>query len=333
MRSNNFVHFSDSKSLLKIDDLSVRYAVGGLWIRALEGVSLDIPRRGCTLGLVGESGSGKTTLGLSVLNLLEPPAQVEGGHVEYFGSNVFEMTKSALRKYRWREVSMVYQSAMNSFNPVKRIIDPIIEVLRIHTVMSKHEAYEKAVKLLLDVGIQKERVKAYPHELSGGMKQRAVIALALSLSPKLLIADEPTSALDVVVQKQILTLLKKRIEDNNLSLIFITHEISLLTDFVQNTAVMYRGEIVEIGPHSDVRREPLHPYTEMLFSSLLTMVSSNEQLSSYVAKSPPSLPQFFSDVGCKYADRCKYAFARCRKEKPKLFEARKGRWVACHRYD
>jgi oligopeptide/dipeptide ABC transporter ATP-binding protein len=325
---------SNGKSLLKVSDLTVSYGVDGFKIKALDGVSLDIPGRGYTLGLVGESGSGKTTLGLSMLNLLEPPALIETGRVEFYGKNVFDLKKSAMRKYRWQEVSMVYQSAMNSLNPVKRITEPIIEVLRVHSGMSKYEAHQQAISLLLDVGIKKERINAFPHELSGGMKQRVVIALALALSPKLLIADEPTSALDVVVQKQILTLLKKRIQEKDLSLVFITHEISLLTDLVQNTAVMYRGEIVEIGQHNDIASEPLHPYTEMLFGSLLSMSSSYGELSSSVGKvGGPRSEGLTADSECRYADRCKYAFDRCRKEKPKLLEVRKGRWVACHKYN
>jgi peptide/nickel transport system ATP-binding protein len=329
------------ESLLRISDLEVQYDTKDYVISALDGVSVEIPRAGYTLGLVGESGSGKTTLGSSILNLLEPPAKLVRGEIDYAGKNVLKMSKRELRQYRWQEVSMIYQSAMNSLNPVNRVLDPIIEVLRIHQSLPKPDARDRATKLLSEVGIKTEHMDSYPHQLSGGMRQRVVIALALALSPKLLIADEPTSALDAVVQKQILTLLKREVTERNLSMVFITHEISILNDLVESVAVMFRGEIVEIGPHDSVVNKPLHPYTEMLLMSLITLESTFKQLSASVpsgGKQPGSLAapsDHLADPSsnfCKYSKRCKYVFERCRVERPRLMEVESGRWVACHKY-
>jgi peptide/nickel transport system ATP-binding protein len=330
------------QTLLRISGLEVHYNTKEFVISALDGVSLEIPRSGYTLGLVGESGSGKTTLGSSILNLLEPPAKLVRGEIDYDGKNVLKMSKSELRQYRWKEVSMIYQSAMNSLNPVNNVLEPIIEVLKIHQGLSKSDAHDRAAKLLSEVGIKAEHMDSYPHQLSGGMRQRVVIALALALSPKLLIADEPTSALDAVVQKQILTLLKREVDERNLSMVFITHEISILTDLVEAVAVMFKGEIVEVGSQDKVVNKPLHPYTEMLLMSLITLDSTFKQLSTNVSLggrragavvgATTDLIEPVSSNSCKYAKRCKYAFDRCRVERPRLMEVEIGRWVACHKY-
>lgn len=320
-----------SRSLLRIHSVTVEYQAGRL-VRALDDASLDIPLIGYTLGLVGESGSGKTTLGLSVLNAIERPGRITSGRIEYMGKNVLEMGKNELRDYRWKEVSMVYQSAMNSLNPVKKVSDHIVEVLREHTTISKADAREKSVGLLSEVGISPNRANDYPHEFSGGMRQRVVIALALALSPKVLIADEPTSALDVVIQRQTVSLLKREVAKRNLSLIFITHEISLLVGLVQDVAVMYRGEIVERGPLDRVLKEPLHPYTEMLLSNLLTLDSDVSIADSRQRGDEQKKEVSFELNRCKYAHRCKYAFDRCLRERPLLAEFEKGRLVACHKY-
>ncbi len=267
-------------SLLSINDLSVDYDTGDVKQKAVDGVSLEIPSQGHALGIVGESGSGKTTLGMCIMNLIEPPGKITSGRVEYMGADVLGMKSGELRKYRWGEVSMVYQSAMNSLSPVKTISDHIIEVIREHKKASKIDARNKAVELLSKVGIKSERVDDFPHQLSGGMRQRVVIAMALVLSPKILIADEPTSALDVVVQRQILSLLKEEAVENNLSLIFITHELAILSGMVDEVAVMHDGRIVEKGPIDKTLFEPEHPYTMMLVNSLLTLDSSPEALSS-----------------------------------------------------
>jgi len=226
---------------------------------------------------------------------------------------------------------MVYQSAMNSLSPVKKSIDHVIEVLQQHRGISKKDARAQSSELLSAMGLKPEQMDGYPHELSGGMKQRVVIGLSLALAPKVLIADEPTSALDVVTQRQILLLLKREMTRNHLSLIFITHEISLLAGLVQSVAVMYAGEIFEKGPLDKVLSEPLHPYTEMLLGTLLTPDSTLANISPAApVRLGEQLPAL-SNV-CKYADRCKYVFERCWKEKPALEQVGPDRWVACHKY-
>jgi oligopeptide/dipeptide ABC transporter ATP-binding protein len=313
-----------------MSNVTVQYAPGTGTRRAADNVTLAIPSTGYTLGIVGESGSGKTTLGLSIMNLIDPPGRITG-RIEFKGKNVLGMSKSQLRGYRWREVSMVYQSAMNALNPVKTISNHLVEVLRTHSDTSKSDAKEKALSLLSDVGIKLERADAYSHELSGGMRQRAIIALALSLSPKLLIADEPTSALDVVVQRQILALLKKRVSEAGLSLLYITHEIAILGGLVDHVAVMFAGEIVERGPIGKVLFEPLHPYTQMLLSSLLSLDSNRSSLTATSEKEKDTIA--IPEEGCKFVYRCKYAFARCKFERPVLKETEDGRLVACHKYN
>jgi peptide/nickel transport system ATP-binding protein len=320
-------------NILTVSDLTVQYTGENkrLLATALDNVSLTLPEKD-TLGVVGESGSGKTTLGMSILNLIQPPGRIVNGAVDYMGQQILHMNGKELRKYRWREVSMVYQSAMNSLNPVKPVCHPIAEVLVQHKGLSKREAYQVAVKMISDVGIRPERAYDFPHEMSGGMRQRIVIALAMALSPKILIADEPTSALDVVTQKHILELIKREIGEKGLTLIFITHEISLLNGLVNNIAVMYAGEVVEHGSFKDILFEPLHPYTEMLVGTLLTMESSLKGMSA--ASMPESRPTSIETSAsfCKYASRCKYAFDRCREERPMLLATRGGRKVACHKY-
>jgi oligopeptide/dipeptide ABC transporter ATP-binding protein len=316
-----------------IENLTVQYAIDKTTAKtALENVSMTIPGGGYTVGIVGESGSGKTTLGMSMMNLIEPPGRVVSGRIDYMGKNILEMSSSELRAYRWGEVSMVYQSAMNSLNPVKTVIWHLTEVIRAHTPASNREATERALDLLAEVGIRPERAYGYAHEFSGGMRQRVVIAMALALSPKLMIADEPTSALDVVVQRQILTLVRKKVEQNKLSLVFITHEIAILSGLVDNVAVLHGGEIVETGPIDKVLNEPLHPYSEMLLGSLLTLDFEAGQMRKF-AEAARKLEIGMPEKGCKYANRCKYAFERCRRESPVLQKVQGNRWVACHKYD
>ena len=313
--------------LIRATDVAVEYRIGNRTTKALAGVSLDVKPSGYKLGIVGESGSGKSTLGLSMMNLIEAPGKVVGGRVEYGGKNLFEMSDDDIRGFRWKEVAMVFQSAMNAFSPVKRASDHIAEVLRERSDISKSQAREKALSLLAEVGIESEHADDFPHELSGGMKQRAMIAMALSLSPKVLIADEPTSALDVVVQKQILQLLKREVSRLGLSMVFITHDIPLLWGLVDDVAVMFAGEVVEKGPISRILREPAHPYTEQLISSLLTLDSSLK-----MAESKGSIFAPIAEQGCRYRLRCKYAFDRCAHENPRL-KKQGDVLVACHKYD
>lgn len=318
--------------LLDVSNLSVQFQQLENKVLALDNVSFDIPDTSYTIGLVGESGSGKSTLAMSIMNLIERPGRITSGAVEFSGRNVLSMSDDELRRFRWEDISMVYQSAMNSLNPVKRVTDPIAEVLVEHRHFSKKDAEDRAKSLLSEVGISGKRVRDYPHEFSGGMRQRVVIALALALSPKLLIADEPTSALDVVTQKQILALIKREVAQKNLSLIFITHEIALLRGLVDYVAVMFQGEIVERGAASKVMSKPQHPYTEELIGSVLTA-----NLTSGARNAPAMLEEesgvLRSPEECKYAVRCKYAFDRCRRERPVLRKTENGWWVSCHKYE
>jgi peptide/nickel transport system ATP-binding protein len=317
-------------ALLKISDLSVQYQFETRKIDALRGVSFDIPSQGFTLGIVGESGSGKTTLGMAIMNAIERPGRIVDGAIQYEGQDVLRMNSDELRHYRWKEVSMVFQSAMNSLNPVKPVVHPILEVMKEHHIASKLDRKLRAEQLLAEMEIDVKRAKAYPHEFSGGMRQRIEIALALALSPKVLICDEPTSALDVVVQKQILGMIHKEVKERGLSLIFITHEIPLLVGLVDKIAVMHAGKIVELGRINDVLYNPQHPYTEMLIGTLLTMSTPRESVFDYTRESTRKIE---SVNACRFSDRCKYAFAKCRVEEPLLLETKEGSMVACHKYN
>jgi peptide/nickel transport system ATP-binding protein len=314
--------------LLKISNVTVDYGPK----RALDNVSLDIPLGGYTLGIVGESGSGKTTMGNTMMRLIKSPGKIVSGKVEFNGSDVLAMSSKELRNYRWKQISMVFQSAMNALNPVKTVSDHISEVLREHSDVKMSEARSVAEDLLVKVGIPANRIRSFPHEFSGGMRQRTVIAMALALSPRLLIADEPTSALDIVVQDQILALIQEQVSRQNLSLIFITHEISLLAGLVDNVAVMYEGELIELGQLNSVLSDPLHPYSEMLLESLLSLDSTRDAL--FKIGNTVESADFSSSlrIGCKYAARCNYRFERCLSERPLLREIEKGRWVSCHKY-
>jgi peptide/nickel transport system ATP-binding protein len=318
------------ESILKSTNLSVEYTVSGVRKKAVDGVSLEIFGSGYKLGLVGESGSGKSTLGLALMDLIEPPGRIVGGAVEYMGHDVLSMGPEDARRYRGKEVSMVFQSAMNALSPVKKASDHITEVICVREGASKREARERALRLLAEVGIESDFADHYPHELSGGMKQRVMLALALALSPKLLIADEPTSALDVVIQRQILSLLRREISKQGLSMVLITHDLPILSRLVDEVAVMFAGEVVEKGPVQKVFGEPKHPYTKELISSLLTLDSDERAL---LASSQTNQFAGAADSGCKYRLRCKYAFERCRTEKPLLMSVGGGEDVACHLFD
>ena len=318
--------------LLNVADLSVKYTLPDKEVLALDHVNLAVRQNSHTLGVVGESGSGKTTLGMSMKNLIEPPGKIMGGRVEFRGKDVLRMNEADLKGFRWSQVAMVYQSAMNALNPVKRIYDPLQEVIREHTSASKTDARERSFKLLSEVGITQARVYDYPHQMSGGQRQRIIIALSLALSPKLLNADEPTSALDIVVQKQILSLLTREVKEKGLSLIYITHEIAILRDLVQDMAVMYAGEIVEIGQTESVLSRPLHPYTEMLLATLLTMDTSRSVFENQPRGAGPESASGIPANACKYSNRCPYVFDRCHVERPRLSDAEKGRFVACHKF-
>lgn len=256
----------DREPLLVVDGLRVEYAGDSRSVIGADGVSLSIAR-GEVLGLAGESGCGKSTTANAIMRLLKPPAQITRGAITFNGRDVLAMSPEELRRFRWRDVAMVFQSAMNSLNPVMTVGEQIIDVLTTHEGLGRHEARERAAELLGVVGIPADRLKSYPHQLSGGMRQRAVIAIALALNPSLLIMDEPTTALDVVVQQEIMEQvidLKNRL---GFSILFITHDISLMVDISDRMGVMYAGRLVEMGPSKEIFAEPLHPYTQALMGA------------------------------------------------------------------
>jgi peptide/nickel transport system ATP-binding protein len=300
------------ENLVDIRDLAIAYPTPQGQLLAVDGVNLTI-KKGETLGLVGESGCGKTTLGLSLLGM-NAPGKVIAGSINVDSIDVLALRGDSLRRYRWEKTSMVFQSAMNALDPVRTIESQIVETMMQHRKISKEEARTRVKELLELVNIDRERGQSYPHELSGGMKQRVVIVMAICLSPTLLIADEPTTALDVVVQAGVLRTLKGLQDRFGLTSIIISHDVSIMSEMGNRLAVMYAGKIVEIGDTNTVINAPQHPYTQALLSAV--PVIGNELKIKGIPGSPPSL--IAPPVGCRFAPRCPYAFQKCSVEEPKL---------------
>lgn len=319
------------EKLLEIKNLKVQYNTDEAVVYALNDFSLDLGK-GEILGVVGETGAGKTTMALSIMKLLpEHVAEVTGGSVTYNGEDVFKMSQKQLRNLRGAEVSMIFQDPMTSLNPVMNVGDQIDEVLKIHNPsMSKQERDEKVAEILTLVGIPPERRVQFPHQFSGGMKQRVVIAMALVAKPNLLLADEPTTALDVTIQAQILTLMKNLEEQLGTSMIFITHDLGIVAEFCENVAVVYGGEVIERGTVEQVfARTANHPYTNNLFECIPDLTGSVNRLTP--------IPGFVLDsrtvpVGCPFADRCSKCTEVCKKEKPSIHYVEDGHYIKCHLY-
>lgn len=296
-------------------------------VKAVDDVSLEV-KKGEIMGLAGESGCGKSTTGLAIMRLIKPPGRIKGGKIIFDGdTDVLSLGDEELRSFRWRKVSMVFQGAMNSLNPVMTVGSQIAEAIRAHESPDDENTEERVARLLEQVGIDASRAKDYPHEFSGGMRQRAVIAMALALDPELLIADEPTTALDVVIQSQILDLLIDMQRRLNLSMIFITHDLVALSEFSDKVSIMYAGRIAEVAPTSDIYHSPLHPYTQGLLESLQGIATPGKKLWS-IPGAPPDLAAL--PKGCRFRPRCRYAFDRCAVEEPELLPVKDGRSVACH---
>ncbi|HEX69245.1 MAG: ABC transporter ATP-binding protein [Candidatus Baldrarchaeia archaeon] len=314
--------------LLEIQNLSTYYRVLRGYVKAVENVSFHV-NEGEAFGLAGESGCGKTTLGLSILRILPPGGFIKEGKILFEGKDLVRLDDETLRtEIRWKKISMIFQGAMNALNPVLKIGDQISEAIMIHEPeVSKRQARERTAKLLELVGIDPSRMDNYPHEFSGGMKQRAMIAMALACNPKLVIADEPITALDVVVQAQVMRLLKELSEKLNLSLILITHDLSAMAETCDRVAIMYAGKIVELGDVLQVFKEPLHPYTQGLIAAFPDLYAKKTKLVS-IPGQPPDLLN--PPPGCRFHVRCKYAMEICKKEEPKLLEVGKDHYVACH---
>jgi peptide/nickel transport system ATP-binding protein len=317
-----------TETLVQVRDLRVDYGR----VRAVDGVDLDIGV-GEVVGLAGESGCGKSTVANAIMQILRPPARISGGSISFRGEDLVGKSREELRRYRWRNVAMVFQSAMNALNPVMRVGDQFVDAMKAHEHIDRKRALARAAELLEAVGIDRRRLRAYPHELSGGMRQRVIIAIALSLSPELLILDEPTTALDVVVQREILQQLVALKHDFGFATLFITHDLSLLLEFADRVAIMYAGEIVEHADAGELHADPLHPYTRGLMESFPPLTGPLTRLVG-IPGAPPDLSD--PPTGCRFHTRCPLCtpteplFQKQISERPRLREVRPGHFVACH---
>jgi peptide/nickel transport system ATP-binding protein len=321
---------------LSVRDLWVEYQIERGAVKAVRGVSFDV-RPGESLSLIGESGCGKTTLGLSLIRLLVQAAQIRQGQIMYRrgdqGYDVLTLSEREMRHFRWRECAMVFQSALNAFNPVLRIWDQIYDTVKAHGGLSRDQTRQRALDLLSYVQLDPGRViDAYPHELSGGMRQRVLLAMSLLLDPQVIILDEPTTALDILTQRTIIDLLRRLKQEMGFSMLFISHDLSIAAELADRVATMYAGAIVELGPVNDIFYRPAHPYTLGLIRAVPTVTGEFEDLIS-IPGSPPDLVDLPS--GCNFHIRCPYATGRCREEEPKLtyYYKEQDHAVACFHAD
>jgi peptide/nickel transport system ATP-binding protein len=316
--------------LLNVDGLTVEYWTGRGRVRAVDDMSFSIEKSE-TLGVVGESGSGKSTLGLSLIGLVPFPGRITKGTVFLKGKEICEMRAEELRNLRGTEVCYIFQDPMTSLNPVKKVGGHFVELIQTHEPkVTKEEAMERAKKLLKDVGIQPERINDYPHQLSGGMRQRVMIALAIALKPSIVVADEPTTALDVIVQAKILDLLNTLRDNYGMALILITHDLSIVMERSDKIIIMYAGQMVEYAPSKDVYANPEHPYAQGLLKSIPNIELSDQKLEA-IPGSPPDLLD--PPSGCRFWPRCSKAFDRCRREIPPLYKTGVEHCVRCFLYD
>ena len=315
--------------LLTVNGLTVEYWTRRGKIRAVENASFTLDRRE-TLGVVGESGSGKSTLGLSLIKLVPNPGRIITGDISLEGQNIRRMKDEEMRDVRGRRISYVFQDPMTSLNPVEKIKDHFVELIQTHEPkVSKTQALERANQLFRDVGIQEERINDYPHQLSGGMRQRVMIALALALNPSVVIADEPTTALDVIVQAKILDLLNSLKNRYGMALILITHDLSIVLQRSDKIIVMYAGRIVEYASSVNLYSSTQHPYSQGLLKSIPNIELADQKLEA-IEGSPPDLLN--PPKGCRFWPRCSFAMPQCRTEEPPLFETKKNHLVRCYLY-
>jgi oligopeptide/dipeptide ABC transporter ATP-binding protein len=314
--------------LLVVKDLRTHFRMASGTVRAVDGVSFTL-NDGEALGIAGESGCGKTTTALSLVGLLPPNAKIVDGSVKLFGIDLVGKSEKRLRRYRWREISIVFQGAMNALNPVRRVGDQIAEPIELRLGQPRESSRKRAAELLDLVGIPKKRASAYPHELSGGMRQRAMIAMALACDPAIVIGDEPTTALDVMVQAQILQLLEQLRRDLGLSLMLITHDLSVIAETCDKVMVMYAGRIAEEGPVRRVFTAPRHPYTQALLGAYPNIHADRRTL-EVIPGMPPDLRN--PPPGCRFAPRCAFAMPVCTEVVPPEITFADGVRVACHLY-
>lgn len=315
-----------SEKLLEIQDLSIYYRTRDMGeCKAVNHVTLEIGK-GETVGLVGETGAGKTTIALGVLRLVpSPPGVVVSGTVRYDGEDLYALNEADMRKLRGGEISMIFQDPMTALNPIDYVGDQIAEMIKLHQDVTEKEAMEKAGDMMETVGIPRERYHEYPHQFSGGMKQRIVIAIALACNPKLLLADEPTTALDVTIQAQILELIDDLKKNMGTSVLLITHDLGVVAEMCDKVAVIYAGEIVEYGTCLQVFDDVTHPYTKALFHSLPSIASGRRlQPIEGLTPDPANLPE-----GCKFHPRCKNCMERCKTESPELIDLGDGHYARC----
>ena len=316
--------------ILQVEELTTHYRTQRGWVRAAEGVSFNVDE-GQALGLAGESGCGKSTVALSLLKILPSGGRIRKGKIIFDGQDLVPLSEAEMRKIRWKGISIVFQGAMNALNPVYKVGDQIAEAIKIHEHnVSRSETKERVAKLFEMVGIEPSRADNYPHEFSGGMRQRALIAMALAANPKMLIGDEPGTALDVIVQAQTLRLLRDLRDRLGLSMILISHDLSIIAETCDKVAIMYAGKIVEYGDTNSLFKNPQHPYTQGLIKAFPSIKGERVRLTS-IPGQPPDL--LHPPAACRFHPRCPYIMDICKKEEPLLVEhTEKNHNVACHLY-
>lgn len=313
-------------SLLSIRNLAVRYTSDSGTVQAVSGLNLDVGE-GQTLGLVGETGAGKTTMAMSIMRLIaSPPGKITGGEIFFEGTDLLKTSDSVMRKVRGGKIAMIFQDPMTSLNPIMPVDEQVAEMIALHNKVSKQESLKRALAMLETVGIQPDRAGEYPHQFSGGMKQRVVIAIALACNPALLIADEPTTALDVTIQAQVLELMKNLKKKFNTAMIMITHDLGIVAETCDHVAIMYAGRVVEQADTISLYNDPRHPYTKGLFASIPNVEEERESLAVI-----PGLPPEPTNMppGCPFHPRCSHAMERCKVEAPKPVTVSDGHMVAC----
>ena len=316
--------------ILSVRDLRVEFVTRRDTLRAIDGVSFDIAK-GEVLGVVGESGAGKSVTGLAVIGLIDPPGRISGGKILLSGMRIDHLPPEEIRRIRGKRIGMIFQDPLTSLNPLYKIGDQIVETIRTHANLSETAARKRAIELLAEVGIPapEKRIDAYPHEFSGGMRQRVVIALAICAEPELIIADEPTTALDVSVQAQIIALIKRLGRDHGTAVMLVTHDMGVIAETCDRVAVMYSGRIAEIGPVQEVIRNPLHPYARGLMGAIPTLSGEAHRL----IQIPGAMPRLSAiPPGCPFNPRCAQAFERCTIERPEPIR-KDAQAVACHLFD